>query len=359
MFVSVELLAKKRRELDAAEAEWLHAVAEYDRSHDWQIDNFPSAASALRHTCNLDDGVAHRYITLARKLEKLPEVSAAFAAGEISGRHAQVVADAYTPARGAQLGNLEAELVDLARAHPPKVFGGFVRRFTDAIDGDGGASADKIDHDRRALYTATTFNGAFDIRGNGDPLSGDIIDTALNTEMGHDLQEHDPRTTPKRRFDALSAICRLYLEHLNPSETHGVRPHISAVIDLDELPRSARQTVVRVPTEVSRHPYSTAMLELLTCDCEISRIIMHGRSEILDVGRATRVVNAAQWKALVARDRHCQTPGCNRPPNHCEAHHIQHWAHGGPTDLHNLQLLCWTHHHDQHLEKATARARDG
>jgi hypothetical protein len=117
--------------------------------------------------------------------------------------------------------------------------------------------------------------------------------------------------------------------------------------------------VVRVPTEVGRHNYSAALLELISCDCEISRIIIAGRSEILDAGRATRTVSAAQWKALVVRDEHCQAPGCNRPPSHCEAHHIEHWSRGGNTDLANLRLLCWLHHREQHGEEAKARARGG
>src|SRR5437868_1641737 len=109
MFVSLDLLVKKRRELDAAEAAWLSDVAEYDRSGDCTIDKFQSAAVALRHACNIDSGVAHGYVSLARKLEKLPVVAAAFAEGEISQRHAQVVADAYTAARMDEIGNLETE----------------------------------------------------------------------------------------------------------------------------------------------------------------------------------------------------------------------------------------------------------
>ncbi len=359
MFVSLELLMKKRRELDAAEAAWLKDVADYDRSGDYTVDNFQSAASALRHACNIDPGVAHRYVTLSRKLEQLPDVSAAFEAGDISTRHAHVMADAYTPGRAAEIGSCEAELVEQARQHPPKVFAAIVRRFTDAIDGDGGASGDETDYDRRALYSARTLNGAFDLRGNGDQLSGDCIDTALNTEMKRDLQHQDPRSTPQRRFDALTGICRLYVEQLNPSDVHGVRPHVSVVVDIDELPGAAAETGVRVPTEVRRNEYSAAMLELISCDCEISRIIMQGRSEILDVGRATNTATAAQWKALVARDRHCQASGCNRPPSHCEAHHLWHWGRGGPTDLDNLELLCWFHHRERHIEEAKARARGG
>ena len=333
------MLAKKRRELDAAEAAWLKDVGEYDRAGDYTVDNFQSAAVALRHACNIDSGVAHRYVSLARKLEKLPEVSDVFEAGEISARHAQVVADAYTPARADEIANVEAQLVELARnIHRSRSPGSCAGSPTPSTV--TAASVDEIEYDRaRALYAATTYNGAFDLRGNGDQLSGDCITTALETEMKRDLQKQDPRSTPKRRFDALTAICRLYLEQLNTSEVHGIRPHISVVVDLDELPGGSAETAVRVPTEVSRHNYSAAMLELISCDCEISRIIMKGRSEILDVGRATDTATAAQWKALVARDGHCQHPGCNRPPSHCEAHHLRHWALGGPTDLDNLELL--------------------
>jgi hypothetical protein len=68
----------------------------------------------------------------------------------------------------------------------------------------------------------------------------------------------------------------------------------------------------------------------------------------LEVGRATRVVSPAQRTALTVRDGGCTFPGCDRPPAWCEAHHVRHWLHGGPTDLDNLVLLCWTHHHAVH-----------
>ena len=81
---------------------------------------------------------------------------------------------------------------------------------------------------------------------------------------------------------------------------------------------------------------------------------MDGPSQVLDVGRATRTVNTAQWNALVARDQHCTHPGCTRPPAYCDAHHIIHWTRGGPTNLANLKLLCWEHHRKQHLHDALA-----
>ena len=68
----------------------------------------------------------------------------------------------------------------------------------------------------------------------------------------------------------------------------------------------------------------------------------------LEVGRASRVVHAAQRTALAVRDGGCAFPGCQRPLVWCEAHHLHHWLHGGPTDLANLALLCRAHHRAVH-----------
>jgi hypothetical protein len=50
----------------------------------------------------------------------------------------------------------------------------------------------------------------------------------------------------------------------------------------------------------------------------------------------------------VVTDGGCAFPGCPRPPAWCIAHHIQHWADGGRTDLDNLVLLCDHHHRVVH-----------
>lgn len=57
---------------------------------------------------------------------------------------------------------------------------------------------------------------------------------------------------------------------------------------------------------------------------------------------------AALWAALVLRDGHCRFPGCDRPPEWCEAHHIVHWSEGGETSLWNSLLGCTRHHHLLH-----------
>jgi hypothetical protein len=97
---------------------------------------------------------------------------------------------------------------------------------------------------------------------------------------------------------------------------------------------------------------SVATLRRIACDARISRVITDGRSQPLDVGRTTRTVTAALWRALVARDGGCTHPGCDRPPGWCEAHHIKHWADGGTTTLDNLKLVCSRHHREEHLDEA-------
>ena len=76
--------------------------------------------------------------------------------------------------------------------------------------------------------------------------------------------------------------------------------------------------------------------------------MLGSRSQVLDVGRTHRLVTPGLWHALVARDHHCAFPGCSRLPHACDAHHLQHWADGGPTALHNLVLLCRHHHTTLH-----------
>jgi len=61
------------------------------------------------------------------------------------------------------------------------------------------------------------------------------------------------------------------------------------------------------------------------------------------VAVADRRVPAWMLRQLHHRDRCCQFPGCGRT-RHLHAHHCQHFAHGGPTDLTNLILLCTRHH---------------
>jgi len=89
----------------------------------------------------------------------------------------------------------------------------------------------------------------------------------------------------------------------------------------------------------------------LACDASIMRVVMAGGSEPLDVGRRTAIVSPAMRRAVIARDRHCRFPGCDRPSTWCDAHHVVHWADGGPTSVANLLLLCRRHHRMVHARR--------
>jgi hypothetical protein len=95
-------------------------------------------------------------------------------------------------------------------------------------------------------------------------------------------------------------------------------------------------------------PISAEAVRRIGCDAGVTRVITDPASVPLDVGREQRTVTAGQWAALVVRDRGCAFPGCTRPAEWCIAHHITHWADGGPTDLNNLVLLCGYHHRTVH-----------
>jgi hypothetical protein len=80
----------------------------------------------------------------------------------------------------------------------------------------------------------------------------------------------------------------------------------------------------------------------LACDASVVRILERdGRP--LSVGRRSRSVPPALRRALQSRDHCCRFPGCTQR-RFLHAHHIEHWAHGGPTELANLVQLCRFHH---------------
>jgi hypothetical protein len=110
------------------------------------------------------------------------------------------------------------------------------------------------------------------------------------------------------------------------------------------------------PTETGLE-LSVAAVRRLACDADIIPGVLGSHGQVLDVGRAHRLVTMALWIALILRDQHCAFPGCTRPPTMCHAHHITHWVDGGPTSLANLVLLCGEHHRVIHHTPWQVRLR--
>ena len=97
------------------------------------------------------------------------------------------------------------------------------------------------------------------------------------------------------------------------------------------------------PTLGAGEPISIDTAIRIACDCAVVRHVVAGGGEIRDLGRKTRVWNAAQRRAIRRRDRNrCRFSGCHN--RIFDIHHVQHWTKGGITSVDNGCLLGTTHH---------------
>ncbi|MCJ0894936.1 HNH endonuclease [Rhodococcus sp. ARC_M5] len=99
-------------------------------------------------------------------------------------------------------------------------------------------------------------------------------------------------------------------------------------------------------------PISRSLAELVTCDADLTPVIVDHNGVPLALGRTTRLASDDQRIALTIRDTCCVM--CGRPAQWCQAHHVRFWEHGGRTDLNNLALVCGechrlVHHGDWQL----------
>jgi 5-methylcytosine-specific restriction endonuclease McrA len=51
---------------------------------------------------------------------------------------------------------------------------------------------------------------------------------------------------------------------------------------------------------------------------------------------------------VMARDRTCRYPHCNRQARNCDLEHAIPWEEGGETNADNLNAICSRHHHAKH-----------
>ncbi len=134
-----------------------------------------------------------------------------------------------------------------------------------------------------------------------------------------------------------------------------------ALVRADQLDPDRAAVAVTVPYENLFGPATAAKYGIieggpvltgpavrrLCCDAGISRMVVKGASEILDVGRQTRTWSRAQRRAIRARHGHqCAVRGCDRRIT--QIHHLTYWRNGGETCIENGVPLCSRHHHMVH-----------
>lgn len=155
----------------------------------------------------------------------------------------------------------------------------------------------------------------------------------------------DERTASQRRADALVEVARRQLDGGELPQVGGQKPHLMVTVEMATLAKVSGSRAAElqwsqpIPAETARR---------IACDCSITPVFQGAESHQVDAGSTSRVIPAPMHRALVARDKGCRFPGCDRPPAWTDGHHLKHWADGGPTLPFNLALLCSRHHYRVH-----------
>jgi hypothetical protein len=310
---------------------------------------------------------------VGHQLETLPAIAEAAGAGELGWSTLRLLARVAEPAS-------ETKWLDLAQemsvGQLARVVGAY-RRASDADDPDRSENQ----RQRRGIWLFDEPDGLVRVTGLLEPDDAAVLRAALvargkrpwrNDRRNPDadapeeppdpgepgeparLSEADPTLGTRdpvasRRVDALVALARAALAADGAPDDGDDLAEVLVVVDHD---------VLSLACEVGRcqihdgPPISSYTARPLCCDARIRPLIQRD-GQPLALGRAQRLVNRAQRRALRFRDGPgCAFPGC--AARHVDAHHLVFWADGGLTDLDNLVLLCRHQHRLLHEGGYTA-----
>jgi hypothetical protein len=337
-----EDFAELQRASELIDAERLRRLAEIERRGTYRRDGHLSAAAWLASKFKVAWGTARNEVRMARALEDMPVTRRALEDGDLSMSAARVLVDARDADHEA-FRSSEATLVEAAKIHSMQDVRRVAAYWRQAAEREAAMAGEEKLRERRRLHASVTFMGMVRVDGDLDPETGETLLTALRAVLDAESRTAGPddaRTPAQRRADALGEVCRQWLDLGDRPTVAGERPHVTVTAGAEVLRDGAGE-----PSELDHAgPVDPALARRVACDGTIRRVVMAGRSEPLDVGRRTPVVSPALRRAVIVRDRGCRFPGCDRPHSWCDAHHVVHWADGGPTALANLVLLCRRHH---------------
>src|SRR5207249_9572146 len=147
----------------------------------------------------------------------------------------------------------------------------------------------------------------------------------LSSRSPNPLGTADHMTAKQRRADALVEMAQHAMDEGKLPRRNGARPHISVNTTIEGLKGELGEAASQLGNGM---PISSKTVQRLACDGTLHRVLK-AESMVIDVGRAKRTAQPAQWRALKARHKTCAGPGCDRPIGWTHAHHIEFWAAGG------------------------------
>ena len=274
--------------------------------------------------------------------------------GRLSKQHLIVLDKTISEAPEAIRDQVETELLDLADRFDGPAFRDLGQRILHVLDQDGKSPNDpELAEPKREFYRANRKDGSMVFRGKLDAESAAKLETMLSP-MAKPTSATDTRTTAQREGDALAEIIDLAAGSDDLPDEGGERPHLALTMSFDDFLDQKGTAEVD-----GNGPLNAASARRIACDSKVLRVVLGAKSQPLDIGRATRTIPTQIRRALIIRDRGCAFPGCHRRPRQCHAHHVQHWADGGPTSLDNLVLLCGRHHRHIHHGDWSVKINDG
>ncbi|MGW4677379.1 DUF222 domain-containing protein [Micromonospora taraxaci] len=319
----------------------------------------------LRERLRMTVPAARRLVDLATALDTgNPGIRQALADGAINLDQARVIADTattvQTTADTETADKAVGVLVEWAGQFDPTLLRRMSTRILDHVApdlADAAAAAALAAEDARAtrdrhLTISEQTDGRLRLTGTLDAETAALLRAAIDP-LSAPAGPDDTRCPGQRRHDALTDVCRLALRTGELPDSGGDPAQIVVTTGYDTLTRQLSAGALDIGLQLTPDT-----VRRLACDAAILPAVLGGAGQVLDVGRQRRLVTGALRRALVLRDGGCAFPGCDRPPRWCAAHHIQHWADGGPTNLTNAVLLCGHHHRHIHHTDWTVRLGD-
>jgi len=349
-----------------SECQLLELIGDFDAGNAvrWW-DGVKSLAHWLSWACSMSPGTAREHVRVARALRRMPTVRTAFREGRLS----------YTKVREAtRVVDLvdDAELCELALTAT-------AAQLATTIAGYRTAAGTRLTQEReRGLTWTTRENGTVDVRLRLPKEDAAILLAALNAAKEHYGTPPEPDTgssgtAPKTdttpaytSADPLLDIARVFTRTA-PDDRSGedrnlvvVHVHADQLTSSESVPAGTSEHRPEQPPDPTCHLQGVGGIEpdtarKLACDTDLLGAILDRHRGVLALGRTRRLVTRALRRALMIRDHGmCQFTGCHQT-HHLKAHHLIHWADGGPTDLDNLILLCQFHHTAVHEGQLTIR----